>query len=563
MVRELLIFLRYWFQLFRHAIARFNLSKGFKFSVLLALGIFFILFDFFFFWRVISQVVGMTELDKLRFSFIIRLLNLLNILFVGMVLFSNIVTALSTFFLSKDLVLLMSSPIRLGTIFFHKFLETYLNSSWMVILFGLPIFIAYGVALDAKGIFYALLPLILIPYLLIPASLGLMVTMLLMRFFPAKRTHQVIASMGVFFGAGIVVVVRLLRPEEFIQPISADRLEIYDNLLRIPSAPLLPSTWISEAVMKAIEGKWAEFLPYFILLWLTGIGLVYLAFLLAKSIYRTAYSRSQEGGSPNPRIVIRRHRFWESALQWLSPQMAGFFIKDVKVFIREATQWSQLFLLAAIVFIYLFNIRNIPVYSWFLSNFACFLNVGMAGFVQAALCARFVFPAVSIEGNAFWIVRSAPVNYRRFVLVKFLFYLLPLLLLGEMLVVVSNHFLKVDPYMQALTMVLIFFITLTNVGLGVGLGSLFPRFNVENAAQIAVGAGGILYMIVTLGFLLSLITLEAWPVYFHFQGLLGAKYSFRQSLPYHLIAMTLSLLLTVIPPMLGVRSLRAVETEET
>lgn len=558
LVRQLGLFWWYWLRIARHGITSFSLSRGFKLSVLLCLGIAFLLFDFFFFWRIISQVMGMSELGELRISFIVRLLNLLFILFLGMVLFSNIITALSTFFLSGDLPLLISSPLSFGPLFVQRFFTTYFHSSWMILLFGLPVFFAYGVALNARMAYYPLVLIVLVPFFLLPAALGTIVTLLLMRYFPARRTHQVIASIGVFFGAGIVVVVRMLKPEEFIRPISAERLQIYDTLLRIPSNPLLPSTWASECILGLIEGNIQAVRENMALLWLSGLVMVYICFILMKKMYSLAYSRSQEGGSPNPgRRQRRGAAWWEGLFSRLQPNVAGFFIKDIKSFFREATQWSQLFLLAAIIFIYLYNIRSIPIYSWFIANFASFLNVGMAGFVLSALAARFVYPAVSLEGRAFWIVQTAPINYRDFIVQKFLFYFIPLLILGQMLVIVSNHFLRVDAYMRVLSMIMMLFITLAIVGLGIGLGAIFPRFRVENAAQIAVGAGGILYMILALMYLLTIITLEAWPVYLHFQALLkGKTVALHMTVTSHGVALLLSLLFAFIPPLVGIRTLR-------
>lgn len=560
MVRQLYLFSYYYVLMLLHSWAGFSFSKVFKVAVFLMLGLGFILFDFFFFWRIISQVMSMPELGELRYSFIIRLLNMVFILFLGMVLFSNIVTSLSTFFLSDDLSLLLSAPTQLNALFIHKFIQTYLNSSWMVLLFGFPIFMAYGLVLDAAWWYYPLLILLIIPFLMVPASLGVMITLLLMRFFPANRTHQVIASLGIFFGAGIVIVIRLLRPEEFMKPISAERLSFYVDSLRIPSSPLLPSTWVSESMMGAIEQRWDLFQENFILLLISSFGLTYLTYLMVRSFYFMAYSRSQEGGGALRSVNRRRGLFVEKMYSRLRPQVAAFFIKDTKTFFRETTQWSQLFLLAAIVFVYLFNVRTVPIYSWFLANFAGFLNVGMAGFVLSALCARFVFPAVSLEGRAFWVVRHAPIRYGHFLMQKFFFYLIPLLLLGEGLIIISNYFLHVDAYMQGLSMFMIFVITLAQVGMGVGFGSIFPRFKVDNAAQIAVGTGGILYMIVSLFYLLVVIVLEASPVYMHFKGLISNRvFSFEETLIFHGGVVLISLLLTILPMYFGLRKLHQLE----
>ena len=59
-------------------------------------------------------------------------------------LLSNIITALSTFFLAKDLELLVSAPVNWLTLYAAKLTESMLHSSWMIALMAVPIFAAYG-----------------------------------------------------------------------------------------------------------------------------------------------------------------------------------------------------------------------------------------------------------------------------------------------------------------------------------------------------------------------------------------------------------------------------------
>jgi ABC-2 type transport system permease protein len=59
-------------------------------------------------------------------------------------------------------------------------------------------------------------------------------------------------------------------------------------------------------------------------------------------------------------------------------------------------------------------------------------------------------------------------------------------------------------------------VTFGIVGLGVGMGAMFPRFKFENVTQIAGSTGGLLYMIATTSFIAVILFLEAFPVYFYF-----------------------------------------------
>ncbi len=85
-------------------------------------------------------------------------------------LFSNVVTALSTYYLSADLGLLLASPISAASLHTGRFFETLWDSSWMIVLFGLPIFLAYGVVHQASPAFYVAVLAVLPPFLVLPCA---------------------------------------------------------------------------------------------------------------------------------------------------------------------------------------------------------------------------------------------------------------------------------------------------------------------------------------------------------------------------------------------------------
>ena len=73
---------------------------------------------------------------------VIQLLNLLCLTFFSMLVFSNVITSISTMYMSRDLDLLVSSPIPVRDLFLSKYIVTIINSSWMAVLFSMPVFVA-------------------------------------------------------------------------------------------------------------------------------------------------------------------------------------------------------------------------------------------------------------------------------------------------------------------------------------------------------------------------------------------------------------------------------------
>src|SRR5215813_12939651 len=55
--------------------------------------------------------------------------------FLSFLAFSGVVTALSTFFLSDDLRLLLTAPVANRRLFLARFVRTVAQASWMVVIF--------------------------------------------------------------------------------------------------------------------------------------------------------------------------------------------------------------------------------------------------------------------------------------------------------------------------------------------------------------------------------------------------------------------------------------------
>jgi ABC-2 type transport system permease protein len=166
--------------------------------------------------------------------------------------------------------------------------------------------------------------------------------------------------------------------------------------------------------------------------------------------------------------------------------------------------------------VYLYNFRvldleRIPYMSGIVKNVYAFVNLGMAGFVMATVAVRFVFPGVSSEGAAFWIIRSAPISMRDFLWSKFWIGLVPVLLLSEVLTVAANELLGVDPFLKVVAAIAIVFMSFALVGLATGLGARYPRFAADNASQVAGSFGGIAFMVIAVLFVLVTIALLGWP----------------------------------------------------
>jgi len=422
-----------------------------------------------------------------------------------------VVTSLSTFYLSEELRLLLTAPIAVRRLFHARFLRTVAQSSWMVVIFLAPVLMGVGRARCAGLSFYAMAALTTVPFAVIPVAAGSLITLLLVNTFPARRARDILMLMGLLFAASLVILLRFIRPEQLMRVESLPDLTDFFATLQSPVTPMLPSFWAGETLFASLRGSpdWLHFSA----LWLSAGAAIVLTRMANERWYFTGYSRSQE--APKARFTeLRALDTIVSLLPW-TPVRKQMLVKDLKIFLRDVSQWSQLLLLLALVLVYLYNFRvldleRIPYMSGFLKNIYAFINLGMAGFVMATVAVRFVFPAVSAEGAAFWIIRTSPISLSDFLWSKFWTGLVPVLVLTEVLTVAGNELLGVDPFLKVMSAIAIVFMSFALVGLAIGMGARYPRFN-SDPTQVAGSYGGVAFMIQAVLFVIVMIILLGWP----------------------------------------------------
>ena len=445
-------------------------------------------------------------------DYLLRLgLSWLFLTFLSFLAFSGVVTALSTFFLSEDLRLLLAAPVATRRIFHARFLRTIGQASWMVVIFLAPVLMGIGRARCAPFAFYATTLLTVAPFVVIPVAAGTAVTLLLVNTFPARRARDILMLMGLLFAASLVILLRFIRPEQLLRVESLPDVTDFFATLQSPIGPLLPSFWAGEALFSALRGQ--RDLLHIGALWTTALAFVVMLRAAHERWYFAGFSRSQEASKAR----FNRLRALDAIARALplSPVRRQLLIKDVKIFLRDVGQWSQLLLLLALVLVYLYNFRvldldRIPYMSVFVKNVYAFVNLAMAGFVMATVAVRFVFPAVSAEGAAFWIIRTAPISLSDFLWSKFWTGLVPVLTLTEGLTVTANQFLGVDPFLKVVAALAVVFMSLALVGLAIGLGARYPRFGAD-ASQVAGSYGGVAFMMQAVLFIIVIIGLLGWP----------------------------------------------------
>ncbi|OGW39421.1 MAG: hypothetical protein A2Y97_02485 [Nitrospirae bacterium RBG_13_39_12] len=424
-------------------------------------------------------------------------------LFVFLIL-SNIITALSSFYMSKDIPLLMSKPIKTRDLLGLKTIETTSSSSWMVLSFIPPFFIAYGISYNAPLIFYLVLILTFIPFLLIAGGIGITVAHLLTRIFSIRNLRLSLLAIGLLVFITIYLFVRsqwsvsLESSERFIKTLLAIKTD----------SPYLPGLWITESVMPLLRKQIPNTVYPFVIL---SCGIFML--ILSGVVGNRLYINNLEKIIPSVRHGIKstREGFYPGSI-W------AVLWKDVKIFFRDTGQWSQLFIISALIFIYIYNFRTMPLKTLseifpFIKEFMVLVNMLMAGLVLSAASARFLYSSISLEGMAFWIIRASPLTIKKLLWSKFLYGFIPVTVILFSVVFITNMAMGTDSLLMLLSVITIFLLCISISGLGTGMGAVLPKFRYENIASISMSPGGMLFMLIAFLVVLVTVSLEGWSFY--------------------------------------------------
>src|SRR3982751_2323613 len=144
-------------------------GRGARFTLLGVMGLMFWAFIYTVLFKLLVYFRKVPDLGPFLAG---KLLGIILVGFFSILLLSNIITSLSSFFLARDLDLLVAAPVDWLKLYGAKLLETGGNSSWMVALMAVPIVTAYGVVYDGGPLYPIVALATLVPFFAIPSVIG-------------------------------------------------------------------------------------------------------------------------------------------------------------------------------------------------------------------------------------------------------------------------------------------------------------------------------------------------------------------------------------------------------
>jgi ABC-2 type transport system permease protein len=501
-----------------------------------------------------SGIVG------LIFSAMFFALGIMLVISSGLILYASLFTGAEAKFL-------LTTPARADQIFATKFQGAVVFSSWAFLVLGGPIMLAYGVTFSVPWYYYALLPMYFLAYVILPASIGAILCLLIVNFFPRRRKQALAwfilaAVLGAAWWIYRLITIGVLRRRSIRA--EHDALEKVFDMFVLAQGQFSPSRWLSRSTLALARGDLeAALMPTLLLL--SNALLFYLAAAyLAKKLYRRGFNRLSENASSR-RIygTSRLDRVMNFLVCYLDKKTRLLIVKDFRTFRREPAQVGQLALFAGLMLLCVINIRSffgadLPLINQYVVSL---LNLSATGLLMCAYLARFVYPLISLEGRKFWILGLLPLKREQLLWGKFAFAVTMALVLAGGIVLLSDVVLDMQVSAIAIHLFTVAVLSFGLSGLSVGMSAWMPNFRETDPSKIVVGFGGTMFTIASLAYLVLAVGGICGP--YHLAGARGL-FAREQGYPIWAFAgvpagVLLAALAVWLPMRAGARTLRKME----
>ena len=486
-----------------------------------------------------------------------------------MLFFSTGIITYTGLFHSREGAFLLTTPATTDRIFAYKFGESVVISSWGFFLLGSPLMAAYGLTVRAPAAFYAMFLIYLVMFVLIAGSLGAIVAIVVANVFPKRQKGVLAAGVITIVVLFAALAVRLWRTPG--DTLTSDWLGNVQNRLAFCQHPLWPSRWMSAGLLASSRGEWSR-AGYYLLILSAHAALAYLAAAaVARDLYFRGFSRVQ--GSRTNRRRIGFHALdgvFHRLFFFVSPPIRLLLLKDLRTFCRDPAQWSQFLIFFGLLAFYFLNIPRlgygVQSPSW--RNLVSFMNLSVTALILSTFTSRFIFPLLSLEGRNFWVLGLLPLKRKQILWGKFAFSVGISLLATEGLVFLSDLMLGMGAVMIALHLAMVAVLCAGLSGISVGLGARLPNLRETDPSKIAVGFGGTLNLLVSLVYIVAIVTSMAIPCHLYY---LGVEYPGASSLALSntglrfglsaavIVSLVIGVLGTILPLRVGIKAFERME----
>lgn len=431
-----------------------------------------------------------------------------------MLLIPALFLTLGSYYLAEDLEMLLASPLRSLRFFLGRLVAVIVGASWMPFIFIFPVLLALWNSSGMPATFFLYAVLFLVPFFVIPAALAVLVATCITYLMPAHRARYVSHALILVVVVGIFIVLQGSNLSWSSAAGSKEMLRIL-KFFEVGQTPWLPSSWVAKGLDQLLHTDampWVELK----LLYFTMLTCISAAFLAVLCLHSQAYSFARVRTNKTALAFRTVGRQLALVLRFFPAQTSALISKEAKMLARDIGQTVQLLVLCTLALLYLYNIRIFSVLdsmpksmaSWW-RTFLFLGNLCMGAFLTTSICTRLVFPSISLEGKALWLLQTAPLSMKSLLRSKMVGWLIPIGFVSCIFFAAGAAAIGGATETVLLSGLLSFVVCYGIVGLAVGLGAYFARFDWEHPSQLSASLGSMLFMIAAI-MLVFFNMLPAW-----------------------------------------------------
>jgi len=501
-----------------------------------------------------------------------RFLSMILYVFFITVNISNIIVCFATLYRSEEVNFLMASPISHAKIFLVRFVDNFFYSSSTMALIGVSAVLGYSSYFGLPWYVSAFVILgVFLPFMLIAGITAVVTLMGLIKVAAVVGIRVLITVVAVVYLGAVYFYFRATNPVGLAASVMEHYPDVnaYFSNLDPPFVRYLPNHWVSEFLYWSVTGNPDRTAPYFMFLFFTMLGLIVLAGLLARKLYYKTWLSASEAQARRPSrrgAPGRAHLLRFDGMSWFqrlvfgrNTQMHVLVTRDFWMFLRDPGQWLHFLLMILLLMIFLISVQSLdlPMVLPMMRAVAFLVAFIFVGFLIASVALRFVFPALSLEGRTFWVVRSSPLDLSSLYFHKLRFSMILTVVLAELLVFGSLPVFSSDPFLTLIGAFCGFLAAVALTTLHLGTGAAFALYREKNPVRVASSHGASLAFLGSMVYLLILVLLLVVPLVNYFQGLLLSGLPSRSQfvLPVSIIAL-ISLGIAFVSTRAGLRAIR-------
>jgi ABC-2 type transport system permease protein len=489
--------------------------------------------------------------------------------FLSMVLFvffltinlGNMIVAYSTLYKSDEVGFLLAHPISFEKIFIIKFLDNFFHSSSTLFIVAISVLVGYGSVFSMPVTFYLFVMVAMVfPFMLLAAALAVTLLLGLMKLATRMNVRRLILVLLIGYLSAVYLYFRLTNPMQLTEQVMKSFPDVnrYFSQFDPGFVAYLPNHWFANSLYFFVRGDTVTAISYVAVLILATLGSLLLCFLTALRLYYPTWVNARQLVFHKPSSTSTRTRLLAfQTPSFLDSQIEVLLKKEFWQFFREPSQWLHLLIVFFLIVVFVTSIVTLKLKMTipFLQTVSYLIVMTFNGFLIASVALRFIFPAISLEGQAFWSIRSAPIDLRKVYWLKFLIGLVFVLVVAELLSFLSNYPLREHSPLLLGTLGGSLALSVGLVALNLGAGAYFADYREKNAIRVASSQGASLTFLLNIGFLVVPVLLLFIPIHRYFEHIIFGRVYVGWPLYVALsVVFAISVLIAVMASFVGLRS---------